>query len=322
MRHSVLVALTALLLSEDPAMASYREFAVPNDLTARRATLLSEGTPLVAHVLQPKTMAGTKLPTVILCQGTGGLQHYHLPQAIAFARAGFTAITFDYRGWGESRGRLIPADPKAAPRHDGAPHRAEVIEVRETVDPYEQSADAMAVVAWAVAEPEVDAARMGIWGTSLGASIAMYAAINEPRLRAVVAQVGAYELRRGWNDSEPIRQNATRRAHGELPYPPPQQRVPGQLHGHMVREKYQYFSVLDDAARLNARTRQPAILIIDAANEDLFDIRTQGQRLFERLKDPKERVILPDIKHYDIYRGEPLEQAKRLAAEWYARHLK
>jgi uncharacterized protein len=305
-----------------PAFASYTEYRLPAELTARRATVFSEGTPMIAHVLQQKSQAGQRLPTIILCQGTGGLQHFHLPQAIAFAQAGFTVVTFDYRGWGESRGRLIPADAKAAPRKDAQPYTTSVIEVRETVDPYEQAFDIMAVVAWAMAVPEIEAARIGLWGTSLGASLAMYVAVHEPRIRAVVAQAGAYELRRGWADAEPFRQNATKRAHGELPYPPPQARVPGQLHGHLLREKYQLFSVLEDLPRLLARPTQPGILIIDAGNEELFDIRTQGQRLHERLTGDKARVVLPGAKHYDIYRGDLLEQVKTLAVEWFNRQLR
>jgi dienelactone hydrolase len=323
-RRSLLSLMVAgsLLGLAAPALASYRDYRLPDDLVARRATILSEGTPMIAHVVQAKAQKGARLPTVILCQGTGGLQHYHLPQAIAFARAGFTAITFDYRGWGESRGRLIPAETNAAPRLDLNAYSARVVEVRDTVDPYEQSFDVMAVVAWAMAEPEVEPAKLGLWGTSMGASIALYVTIHEPRIRATVAQAGAYELRRGWADAEPSRQAATRRAHGELPYPPPQARVPGQLHGHLLREKYQFFSPMEDAARLAKRPSQPAILIIDAANEDLFDIRQQGQKLFEMLGSPKERVIIPGIKHYDIYRGEPLEQAKKLAVDWFERQLK
>lgn len=311
-----------LVLHAAPALASYAEYRLPADLTARRATILSEGTPVIAHVVQQKAQSGQRLPTVILCQGTGGLQHFHLPQAIAFARAGFTVITFDYRGWGESRGRLIPADSKAAPRRDLQAHSASVVEVRETVDPFEQAFDIMAVVAWAMAVPEIEPTKIGLWGTSLGASLAMYVTVHEPRIRATVAQAGAYELRRGWADAEPFRQNATKRAHGELPYPPPQARVPGQLHGHLLREKYQLFSVLEDLPRMLARPMQPGVLIIDAGNEELFDIRTQGQRLFERLNEPKARTVLPDTRHYDVYRGAVLEQVIALAVDWFNRQLR
>jgi len=312
-------ALIALALLPVPAHASYPEYRLPDDVAARRVVFLSEGTPLVGHVVQAKARAGQRLPAVILCQGTGGLQHYHLAQAIAFARAGYTVLTFDYRGWGESRGRLIPADRTAPSRKDGQPAPVQAIEVRETVDPVEQTLDVLAAIAFAAGTSEVDINRLGLWGTSLGAGIAVSAMLLDTRVKAVVAQVGAYDLRRGGAGLAETRTLATRRAEGDLPYPPPSPRIAGQLHGHMVREHYQIFAPLEELAR---RPNPAAVLIIDAANDELIDIRQHGQRLYERLTGPKQRVVLPGIRHYDIYRGEPLEQARKLAVDWYDAQLK
>jgi len=315
-RRTMLVALALLPL---PARASYPEYRLPDDVVARRVTFLSEGTPLVGHLVQTKARLGQRLPTVILCQGTGGLQHYHLAQAVTFARAGYTVMTFDYRGWGESRGRLMPVDRTAPPRRDGQPAAVQAIEVRETVDPVEQTLDVLAVIAFAVGEPEVDASRLGLWGTSLGAGIAVSAMLLDMRVKAVVAQVGAYDLRRGGAGLDEDRAQATKRAHGDRPYPPPQPRIAGQLHGHMIREHYQIFAPIEELGR---RPHPAAMLIIDAANDELIDIRQHGQRLYERLTGPKQRVVLPGIRHYDIYRGEPLEQARKLAVDWYDAQLK
>jgi len=184
-RRTTLIALA--LLASMPARASYPEYRLPDDLIARRITFLSDGTPLVGHFVQAKAQAGQRLPTVILCQGTGGLQHYHLAQAIALARAGYTAMTFDYRGWGESRGRLVPVDRTALPRKDGQPAPIPVIEVRETVDPVEQTLDVLAAISFAASEREVDSSRLGLWGTSLGAGIAAEAMVLDGRVKAVVA---------------------------------------------------------------------------------------------------------------------------------------
>lgn len=317
-RRATLIGLA--LLPTMPARASYPDYRLPDDLTARRVMFLSEGTPLVGHFVQARAQQGRLLPTVILCQGTGGLQHYHLAQAITFARAGYTVMTFDYRGWGESRGRLVPADRTAPPRRDGQSAAVQAIEVRETVDPVEQTLDVLAAIDFAAREPEVDSGRLGLWGTSLGGGIAVSAMLLDSRVKAVVAQVGAYDLRRsGAAVLAEIRNQATQRARGDLPYPPPQPRIAGQLHGHMIREHYQIFAPLEDLGR---RPNPAAVLIIDAANDELIDIRQHGQRLHERLSGPKQRVVLPGIRHYDIYRGAPLEQAKKLAVDWYDAQLK
>lgn len=315
--------LICLVLVPVLATASYPEYRVPDNIVARRVTVMSEGIPLVAHVLQAKENAGKRLATIVLCQGTGGLQHYHLHNAFAFANAGYTVITFDYRGWGQSAGRLIPADLKAAQfRQDGLPYTAEVIEVRETVDPFEQAADAAAVVAWAVAEPQVDADRLGIWGTSFGGGIALYTAINDPRIKAFVGQVGSYEARRTGNAVLDLRRDATRRTHGELSYPPPKVRVPGALHGYMIQEKYQLWSPAEDLGRLLVRPPRLAVLLVDAEKEELMDLRWNGQRVFERHIGAKERVVIPDITHYSVYSGATLQQVTKLALAWYEKYLK
>jgi dienelactone hydrolase len=300
------LAVLLVLLATLPARASYPDYRLPDDVVARRVTFYSEGTPLVGHIVQARAQAGQRLPTIILCQGTGGLQHYHLPQAIAFARAGYSVMTFDYRGWGQSRGRLVPVG-------------AQVSEVRETVDPMEQSLDVLAAIAFAVAEPEADANRLGLWGTSLGGGIAAYTMVLDWRVKSVVTQVGAYDLRRTGSGLAQTREMATRRAHGELPYPAPQPRVAGQLQGHMVREHYQIFAPMEDLGR---RPALPAVLVIDAANDELIDIRQQGQRFYERLTGTKSRVVIAGIKHYGVYSGDGLEQVKRLAIDWYDKTLK
>ena len=48
------------------ADASYNEYRIPWNANARRATVMSEGVPLVAHVLQVKEHAGKRLPTIII----------------------------------------------------------------------------------------------------------------------------------------------------------------------------------------------------------------------------------------------------------------
>lgn len=314
---------TGLALLPMLALASYPEYRVPGHVAVRRATVLSEGIPLVAHVLQAKEGAGKRLPTIVLCQGTGGLQHYHLYNAVAFANAGFTVITFDYRGWGQSAGRLVAAEPGAArSRQDGQAHAAEVVELREVIDPFEQAADTAAVLAWAVAEPEVDADRIGIWGTSFGGGIALYTAINDSRIKVFFGQVGSYEARRVDSAVAELQRDATRRAHGEFPYPAPKARVPGALHGHMVLEKVQLWSPAEDLGRLAGRPPRLAVLLVDAEKDELMDLRWHGARVYERHTGARERVVIPGITHYAVYSGAPLQEVTRLALSWYEKHLK
>lgn len=105
-------------------------------------------------------------PTIILCHGFCGIQPVLLPAFVnAFVEAGFTAITFDYRGFGASggeRGRLVPAM---------------------------QIEDIVSVIKWCQSLPEVDSARLGLWGTSFGGCHVMAAAADNPDVRCVVSQL-------------------------------------------------------------------------------------------------------------------------------------
>jgi dienelactone hydrolase len=63
--------------------------------------------------------------------------------ARAFAEAGFVALVHDHRNFGAS---------------DGA--------VRHDIDPWRQIADWRRAISFLESQPEVDATRIGVWGTS------------------------------------------------------------------------------------------------------------------------------------------------------------
>ncbi len=93
-----------------------------------------------------------------MSHGWGGTAALLRPQALDFAGAGYFVIAFDYRGWGASDARVILASPAPATR-SGPRFTAEVIEVREVVDPLDQATDIFNAIHWAMGEPMVDTAR-------------------------------------------------------------------------------------------------------------------------------------------------------------------
>lgn len=318
MRRTVagLMPLVALLVA--PAVVSAQAaWTAPADIAYRRATVWSEGIQLAAQVFQHRSNAGQRLPTIVLCHGWGGEAAGLRRQAVAFANAGYTAVTFDYRGWGDSGSRLVLKDPQA-PRRDGQPFTAEVIELREVIQPWEHVQDIVSVLAWAVAEPEVDTAKLGLWGTSFGGGHVVFVAAYDARIKAVVAQAASFDMRRAGQTAEDWRAAGTRRAHGELPYPPPRPRVAGRLHGHPVIEQMLHYAPVEQAGLLRS---DQAVLVIAAEKEELFDNRLHGQRVHERLPGPKRYVVIPAITHYDVY-GSAFDQVTKLAVEWYDKHLK
>ncbi len=156
---------------------------------------MSEGTRMAAEVFAPKNPRGEKLPTIVMSHGWGGTAAGLRPDAVAFARAGYLVVAFDYRGWGKSDSRLILAD-KTLEKKDGK-LIAEVREVREVVDPIDQTTDIMNAIHWVVGEKLCDGERIGLWGSSYSGGHVVYVAARDPRVKAFVSQVGVDGLALG-----------------------------------------------------------------------------------------------------------------------------
>ena len=154
---------------------------------------------MAAEVFAPKDPKGEKLPTIVMSHGWGGTAAMLRPDAVAFARAGYLVVTFDYRGWGKSDSRLILAG-KPPEKKDGK-LVAEVKEVREVVDPIDQTTDILNAIHWVAGEKQCDPERIGLWGSSYSGGHVVYVAARDPRVKAFVSQVGAMDSR--WTIATP-----------------------------------------------------------------------------------------------------------------------
>src|SRR5262249_42411578 len=213
-------------------------------------------------------------------------------------RAGYLAITFDYRGWGASDSRVILTAPAPA-RKENQRFTAEIREVREVVDPFEQTTDIFNAIHWAVGEPQVDKDRLGLWGTSYAGGHVVYVAARDPRVKCLVSQVGALDSRFVGADPQQLEQTyreATARAHGELGYPPPRARVIGNLQGAPIRDKLLRYAPVDDVVRI----KSCAMLFIVAEKEELFRNEEHAKLAYDRAREPKKYVVIPGITHYGI----------------------
>lgn len=271
------------------------------------ATIWSEGVRLQATLYRPHDVP-LPLPTVIASHGWGGTAALLRPQATDMARAGFLVIVFDYRGWGPSEARLR------------TPPQGEVpVPVREVVDPLDQGIDLLNVIHWAMGDARVDPARVGLWGTSFSGGLVVFAAARDPRIRALVSQVGYLGTPLARMSAAALakaRAEATARARGELDFPAPGRREVGNLRGAPLREKFLLYAPIDEVAQ----ARQCAMLFIAAEHEELFDNREHPQLAYERAAGPKQYVVIPGIAHYGIY-NEAREEATRLAVAWFKEHL-
>lgn len=139
------------------------------DLTCRaeRTGFYSQGTWCGATLHLPANPSAAKLPAILMVHGWGGIQNaLTVPFYEEFTRAGFAVMTFDFRGWGESAG--LP---------------------RNTINPWQRVKDADAALAHLKSLPQIDPARIVLWGTSFGGGHVVELAAEHPELAGAIAQV-------------------------------------------------------------------------------------------------------------------------------------
>ena len=85
-------------------------------VVSRIVDIYSDGTRMSATIWRPKGVESKPLPAILLCHGFGAKRsHLDYSYAPRFAQAGFVALTFDYRGWGDSDGIVISAEKQPKP---------------------------------------------------------------------------------------------------------------------------------------------------------------------------------------------------------------
>src|SRR6059036_2922297 len=124
-------------------------------MTREDVTFTSRGVPCAGWLYRPDDLpAGRRAPAVLLAHGLSAVKEMGLAAyAERFAAAGFVALAFDYRYFGasggEPRGQLFAA---------------------------EQVEDVRNALTWLEDRAEVDAERIGLWGSSFGGAIVTYTA--------------------------------------------------------------------------------------------------------------------------------------------------
>ena len=286
------------------------------DVRVRSVMLFSEGTRLAAEIYAPAAVShDARLPGILLCHGWGGLKSQLIAHARAFARAGFIALTFDYRGWGESDGKVI-ASPEAPPLLEAVERTLQVRVLREVVDPIDQTTDAWNALAALASEPQVDSSRLGIWGTSYGAGHAVFLGGHDDRIRAVVAQVGGFGYPLEYREF--ARARAADKVRGRLDPVVPQgslDAVQG-LRGTPDVARMALHSPLAAAAGIRVPT-----LIVDAEYEELVDRLEHGFAVYTivQVNATCEYRTLP-CDHYAVY-GKYFDESVGLAVAWFGKHL-
>jgi dienelactone hydrolase len=164
---AVLLALQAAFSVEiRPAYGADEVEVVSEQVVRRAVSLPSDGETLRGWLYTPRSLApGQRLPGVVTANALSGIKEINLPSyAERFAAAGYATLIFDYRYWGESSG-----------------------EPRNHVAPMEHRADIRNALTFLAQQPEVEPARIGGWGISMGGGHMLFLATWEPRFKAVAA---------------------------------------------------------------------------------------------------------------------------------------
>jgi pimeloyl-ACP methyl ester carboxylesterase len=108
----------------------------------------------------------SKAPVVVMAHGLSGTRRDRLGAfAERFAAAGFAALVFDHRGFGDSGGEL------------------------DLFDPARQLEDWRAAIAFARSLPGIDAGKVATFGSSMGGGNALAAAAGDLGVAAAISQV-------------------------------------------------------------------------------------------------------------------------------------
>jgi fermentation-respiration switch protein FrsA (DUF1100 family) len=262
-----------------------------------------------------------------MAHGFAGVKEHGLERfAQAFAAAGFVVLVHDHRNFGASGGE---------PRND--------------VDPWTQIADWRRAISYLETRPEVDANRIGLWGTSYAGGHAIVLGATDRRVRCVVAQVptiSGYEqgLRRVAPDALPALENAFHeddraQLRGEAPrrqavvsadasvaaaYRSPDalgfylQPLPAGLWENTVTLRSTRAARMYEPGVWISRVSPTPLLLVVAA-DDTITLAGLALAAYERALEPKRLALIPG-GHFAPY-IEQFAPAEAAATSWFREHL-
>lgn len=297
----------------------------------REVTFPSKGMSCKGWLYVPESLpAGRRAPAIVMAHGFSAVKEMFLPSfAEYFVAAGMVVLAFDYRYLGESEG-----------------------EPRGQVLPWEQQEDYRNAITWLAQQPEVDAGRIGIWGTSYSGGHVLHVGAFDTRVRAVVAQVPAICTWRqlltmvGREGLKALLElvgtdRLTRFTTGAVNYvkvisttgefaalSTPDavewfQKASAMLaptwRNEVTMESIERLLEYDPAGAIDLIAPTPLLMI--AADQDQLIPLDSVRAAFARAGDPKELLVLP-CRHFDVYDTEPFfSRAASAATDWFRTHL-
>ena len=288
----------------------------------RKVQFYSEGMPVVGVLGVPDDYKpGEKRAAVIFCHGFTAVKEMWLPNNAARLRAeGYVTLNFDYRYFGESggepRSRLIP--------------QAQVTDIRSAMT-FMQN------------QSEVNPDCIGLYGTSFGCANVAYTAGIDERVKCTVAVVGPGDCERQFRFGpnfdafmDKVRRSKTEFVlTGKPSYMQTLRLMARDPHVVADIEKTQkmfpqwrpevsFESLLDimefKPESVVDRISPRAIMWIHTDKDKLVPL-FEAQSMYAKAKQPKKLVVLENMVHDDVYRGQGFELTVQHTNAWFKEHL-
>jgi hypothetical protein len=288
----------------------------------------AEGVILRGWLYVPDGATGP-VPTIVMAHGFSAVKEMYLDRfAEAFAAAGLGALVFDNRNFGAS---------------DGEP--------RQEIDPWEQVRDYRHAITYATTRPEVDADRIGIWGSSYSGGHVLVVGAIDRRVKCVAGQVplisGHRNARRlvradfiaavGAMFDEDRANRYVGKPPAMIPVVDADPMAPSSL---PTQDSYTWFTETGAARAPSWRNEvtlrsvemfweyepgayvqwvSPTPLLIVVAAGDHLVVSDLTIEAYEQAREPKRLVILPG-GHFDAYVA-GFDAAAGAATDWFSQHL-
>jgi uncharacterized protein len=276
---------------------------------------------------------GGEEPCVVLQHGFAAVKEMWLDRyAEVFAAAGLNCLVYDHPGFGAS---------------DAVPGTS-----RQEIDPWQQIRFIQHAITYARSRPDVNAERIGLWGSSLGAANAYVTAAIDRRIKAIVGQVPATsgsqhfrELVRidKWAEMDAMFA-AERQAIAGGAAPTMMQVVaedPTAVSALPTADSYRWFTAIAERRAPAWRNEvtlltmeffrgyepakylpliSPTPLLMIVAPNDRLAAGELASAAYETAVAPKE-LRLVDGGHFDAYTGAGFDTTSTAARDWFVEHL-
>ena len=290
----------------------------------RAVEFYSEGVKLCGDVYTPDDLSpGDSRAAVLLCHGYTGVKDLYLPDNAAFLnRAGYVAMTFDYKGWGDSEGS------------------------RSRLAPYSRVADVQAALTFLGLQPEVDEDRMGLYGTSYGGATVTWVAATDPRPKCIVSVVGIgngarwmSRVRRvdEWFDLQEVskadreervmtgQSRMVERSEILLPDRQSAELAAAARRNNPAAVGTIPVEYVDDTLGFNPEwivdKISPRPILFITSDNDRLVLQEESEQLYARAGEPKKLVVLKGVGHYEVYAEPAFTKVMAETLDWFQEYM-